>query len=170
MESLYAPWRNPYSQSNERSKEHGCSPQDCAFCVQLQADQDAQNFILKRTHHLAILFNRYPYNSGHLLIIPYQHVDSLDKLPVQARAELMELANASMLILQEIIAPHGFNMGLNTGKAAGAGMPSHLHLHVLPRWHGDTNFLPTLGATKTISVDLNGLYQLLLPKFQELTV
>ncbi len=170
MKSLYAPWRNPYSQSDERSKEHGYAPQDCVFCIQLKDNKDKEHFILKRGDNLTIMFNRYPYNAGHLLILSNDHVATLDKLSPQARAELMELTNKSLTILQEALQPHGFNVGLNIGKAAGAGMPSHLHMHILPRWNGDTNFLPTLGETKTISFDLHELYALLQPLFANISL
>lgn len=168
MKSLYAPWRSEYAQSEERSNPHGSPENECVFCLHLQDTNDASNYIIRRFKHNAVMLNRYPYNAGHLLIIPYTHTESLSTMAPQARLECMELANACTTILQQVMNPHGFNLGLNLGKAAGAGMPSHIHWHVLPRWRGDTNFLATLAETKTISIDLNDLYVRLKPLFEQL--
>jgi ATP adenylyltransferase len=169
MKSLYAPWRNPYSQSIEQPKADA-QPDACIFCTLLNDNQDQQHFILKRLTHTAIMFNRYPYNAGHLLIVPYNHVNSLASMSAAARAECMEAAQLCTAIIQDVMKPNGFNIGFNFGKAAGAGIPEHAHLHVLPRWTGDTNFLPTLGQTKTISMDLVDLYARLKPRFDAVSV
>ena len=168
MKSLYAPWRTTYAQHDERSNKDGPLENDCPFCQQMKTEDDARYFILKRCTYVYVVFNKFPYNSGHLLIIPYEHVDSLDKLSKEARIECMELANASILIVQDFLKTHGFNVGINMGKAAGAGLPSHLHMHLLPRWYGDTSFLPTISDTKAVSIDLHQLYAQLRPLFQKI--
>ncbi|HSW73887.1 MAG TPA: HIT domain-containing protein [Candidatus Limnocylindria bacterium] len=168
MKNLYAPWRSDYAQADERRNPDGSPEHACVFCHHAHDAKDEENLIVRRFEHTMVMFNRYPYNAGHLLIVPLTHVENLEKLPKQARVECIELANASMTILQQAMRPHGFNVGLNLGKAAGAGMPSHVHMHVLPRWYGDTNFLVTLDETKTISVDIFDLYKKLRPLFDEL--
>lgn len=165
MKHLYAPWRSSYSSSVARTKHEKALPKDCVFCVQFKAKNDAQNFILKRTKHNAIMLNRFPYNAGHLLIMPLAHHATLTKLSKPARTELMELLTKSSHIVQKELKADGVNIGLNIGKAAGAGIPSHLHFHVLPRWYGDTNFLPTLTDTKQISFDLHAMYEQLKKRF-----
>ena len=116
------------------------------------------------------MLNLYPYNGGHLLVLPLKHTDSLALLSHAIRSEIMEAVNYSIIILSEVVEAQGFNVGLNLARAAGAGIPSHVHFHVLPRWIGDTNFLVTLADTKQISVDLYALYTKLRPYFQELKI
>lgn len=168
MKSLYAPWRGEYAQADDRRNPEGNPEHACVFCQHIQDTHDEKHLILARFEHSVVMCNRYPYNAGHLLIVTRAHVDSLEKLSKQARTECMELANASMIILQGLMRPDGCNVGFNMGKAAGAGMPSHVHMHVLPRWYGDTNFLVTLDETKTISVDIGELYKKLQPLFKQL--
>lgn len=158
MKYIYAPWRNHYSDSTEQSQSKLSDESECPFCKSIQSNDDAGHFILKRGAHSYIMFNRYPYNAGHLLIIPYDHIAHLEHLSAQARAEMMELANEMTVLLQKVSKSHGFNIGFNLGKASGGSISEHLHMHVLPRWHGDTNFLLTLDDTKVVSVDIGELY------------
>lgn len=168
MKNLYCPWRSNYVKTALPEKKSDASAKKCPFCHEISAtpDHDAQNFILKRFKYNFVILNLYPYNAGHLLIIPYKHKRTLSQYSAKARAELIEIAALSSDLLQQQFGATGINIGLNLGKSAGAGIPSHLHLHVLPRWFGDTNFLPLLADTKTISFDLTKIYQDLLPKFQ----
>ena len=171
MKSLYAPWRSNYTESVEEAHNKEAHTDSCVFCTHIQhTNDDAKNFILKRGTYSCIMFNRYPYNAGHLLIVPNEHIGHLEHLAVPARAELMEFANASTLILKKVAHAQGFNIGLNIGTVAGGSIPTHLHMHVLPRWIGDTNFLPTLGETKVISFDLVKMYEDLKPHFDAITV
>lgn len=171
MKNLYCPWRSDYVKTALPEKKSGTSVKSCPFCYDSNLAtpvQDAQNFVLKRFKYNFVILNLYPYNAGHLLIIPYKHKKTLAQYNAKIRAELIEIATISSDILQKEFGATGINLGLNLGRAAGAGIPGHLHLHVLPRWVGDTNFLPLLAETKTISFDLNKIYRDLLPKFQEI--
>jgi ATP adenylyltransferase len=159
MHNLYAPWRSDYSQSTDKSKDESTGEQECIFCQQLAENSDTKNFILKRYTHCFVVLNKYPYNAGHALVIPYAHQKNLADLETVARTELMEVIASTTTLLQKELKAHGINIGLNLGKASGAGIPSHLHFHVLPRWMGDTNFLPTLANTKVVSLDLSQLFQ-----------
>ena len=170
MKMLYAPWRENYTTDDARGpKGEDKTPDDlCIFCDQLKQHKDDEYFILARYKHTYIILNRYPYNAGHLLILPLAHEDKLEQLSTQTRAELMELISKSSRILEQELGAKGINVGLNMGKAAGAGLPSHLHFHVLPRWIGDTNFLPTLGKVKTVSIDIETVFKKLKPHFKKL--
>ncbi|MEX0940350.1 MAG: HIT domain-containing protein [Candidatus Babeliales bacterium] len=170
MEILYAPWRNKYVHKVLRGKSEDTLKEDCVFCTQLATNNDEKHFIFKRFKHHAIMLNLYPYNAGHLLIVSLEHKNCLKDISKQARAELIELTHESIIILQNVLEAQGINVGLNLGKAGGAGIPSHLHQHVLPRWLGDTNFLPLLAQTKQISVDLQELYKKLKPHFEALQI
>ncbi len=167
MKDLYAPWRSPYSKSLSKSKQEAAQKNECVFCVQCKDTHDAKNFILKRYKHWIVLLNKYPYNAGHLLIVSFEHKKSLDQMPKAARAELLEITALAIPILEKKLETDGINVGLNLGKASGAGIPSHLHLHILPRWSVDTNFLPALADTKVISFDLKEMYALLEPAFKK---
>ncbi len=165
---MYAPWRSKYTTETAHTKKERISKNECVFCEQFQQKNDKKFFILKRLKHNAVLLNRFPYNAGHLLIIPFAHKATLNELSKAARTELMELVSDSSKIVRETLKADGVNIGLNVGKASGSSIPSHLHFHILPRWYGDTNFLPTLADTKQISVDLKDVYQTLKPKFNKL--
>jgi len=168
MKKLYAPWRSKYTESVIDTKKEDPQKSGCIFCTVVQDTNDAQCFVLARFEHVFVMLNKYPYNAGHLLIVPYIHTGPLDTLNTATLCQIIELAAKSTTILTKIINPEGFNIGCNLGKAAGAGIPFHIHMHLLPRWSGDTNFLPTLGQTKTISLNLAVLYNDLYPHFQNL--
>ena len=141
------------------------------FCDKIIIDDSApQDFILKKTKHAFVILNLYPYNGGHLLILPIQHVAHLEDLSKEIRAELMELMNASIVILKNVLQAQGVNAGMNLGRASGAGIPSHLHMHVVPRWVGDTSFITVIGNTKNVSVDLEKIYKNLKPSFEALEI
>ncbi len=165
MKFLYVPFRSKYVKgTGEKDKK------ECIFCKPLAENNDEKNFILARYKYNFVILNLYPYNAGHLMIVPFKHCAELKDLSKDERDELMELISKSCEILKKQLKCEGFNVGLNLGKAAGAGIPNHLHMHVLPRWLGDTNFLPTLCETKTISFDLHKIYSELKPKFNKIKI
>jgi len=168
MKCIFAPWRSSYAGSQDQSKKTDTTSAQCVFCSQLQENKDKENFIIKRFKHSFVILNRYPYNAGHLLILPIKHRGSLNELSKSERSELMEITNQSIILLQKSFQNDGVNVGLNLGKSAGAGIPSHLHIHILPRWQGDTNFMPTIAETKIISFDLKKVYEQLRLAFKKL--
>jgi ATP adenylyltransferase len=166
VDRLWTPWRYQYitGASDEKSGDDPSS--SCIFCsIQQDPAADERNFILHRAQYNFIILNLYPYTSGHLLIIPYQHTSELDAVPKEATDELMDLAKRAQTILREAYKPDGFNLGMNLGRSAGAGVAGHVHLHVLPRWTGDSNFMSTVGETRVLPEDLPTTYNKLRGKF-----
>lgn len=131
----------------------------CIFCHKIEAKDDAAEHIVARGTQCFVVLNRYPYNNGHLMVVPYAHVPSLEDLNAGTRAELMELVVRSLSALRTAYHPNGFNVGVNIGQAAGAGVADHVHLHVVPRWSGDTNYMSIIGNTRTIAEWLDETYQ-----------
>jgi len=158
MKKLWAPWRARYILG---PKEKGC-----LFCRVSQEDKDEENSVLWRGERGYVLLNLYPYNAGHLMIVPYRHQGILENLDVRESLELMQLAQLSVKALKESMRPQGFNLGINLGSFAGAGIEDHLHLHIVPRWRGDTNFMPVLASTKVISQALEETYRTLKAAFE----
>jgi ATP adenylyltransferase len=139
---------------------------DCIFCVAAKEPaDDAKNFVLHRGAQNFIILNLYPYISGHLMIAPNAHISEFDAAPKTTTDEMMDLAKRCQAALREIYRPDGFNMGMNLGRAAGAGVADHFHLHVMPRWDGDTNFMSTIGDTRVLPEDLETTFRKLKPKF-----
>jgi ATP adenylyltransferase len=162
VETLWSPWRNEYIASGGG----GSKPRRCVFCeIQEDPSKDQDNLVVYRGAHNYIVLNRYPYISGHLLLVPYAHIAELDAASKEITDELMDLTKRAQTILREVYQPSGFNMGMNLGTAAGAGIVDHFHIHFLPRWYGDTNFMTTVGATRVIPEDLATTYQKLRPRF-----
>lgn len=128
------------------------------MCDIFQSRKDKQHLVLKRGEFAALLINRYPYNNGHLMVAPYWHVDSIESLNDRERNEMMQLSSIACKALRKSLKPDGFNLGLNIGTAAGAGLKDHIHLHIVPRWEGDTNFMPVLGEVKIIPQPLDELW------------
>ena len=152
MNHLWSPWRMTYIEKHEKVE-------GCVFCnAQAKADS-AENLIALRGKLAYVILNRYPYASGHLMVIPFEHVSNLEELNAKTRAEMMELTSQCMSVLRKVYKPQGFNMGANIGEAAGAGMPGHVHIHIVPRWAGDTNFISTLGETRVLPESLEVTYQ-----------
>lgn len=145
-------------------KEEGC-----VFCKAQEMPDSAENLIAYRSERAYVILNRYPYTSGHLLVNPYQHVTTLEELDSDTRAEMMELASRCTTVLKSIYKPQGFNVGVNMGAAAGAGVPEHIHLHVVPRWSGDTTFMTTLGKTRVLPEELETTYERIKHGFQKRT-
>jgi ATP adenylyltransferase len=159
-EVVWAPWRMAYIMGE---KEAGC-----IFCDKPRQQRDAENHILWRGDTAFVMLNRYPYNNGHLMIVPQAHVASLTQLAPAQRDELFALTASCEGILQRAMQPHGFNIGLNLGAAAGAGIAAHLHVHVVPRWAGDTNYMSVVGDIRVIPQHLDETYQVLAAYFQTL--
>lgn len=158
MEYISAPWREDYVKAVFKMR-------GCIFCRALKRDDDRAAFILYRGNHNFIILNKFPYNPGHLMIAPYDHTASLEKTPAASSNELAELLKLSLHVLKKRYRPQGFNVGLNLGRSAGAGVVHHYHLHVIPRWQGDANFMPLVGQTKVMIEDLDSVYRNLLPLF-----
>jgi len=143
-------------------KEEGC-----VFCT-AQAKQDrAENLIAHRGERAYVILNRYPYTSGHLMVVPFEHKATLEELDAQTRAEMMELTVRCTTTLKTIYKPQGFNVGVNIGEAAGAGVKEHVHIHIVPRWKGDTNFMSTVGETRVLPEELEKTYQRVKNEFQK---
>jgi ATP adenylyltransferase len=164
LDRLWSPWR--YDYINSGGKKDSETPA-CVFCA-LIADApelDQKNYVLHRAAHNFIVLNIFPYISGHLLVVPYTHLADLDAAPKEVTDELMDLTKRCQTALRETYSPQGFNLGMNFGRAAGAGVADHFHLHIMPRWIGDTNFMTTVGETRVHPEDLDTTYRKLHEKF-----
>jgi len=162
MENLWAPWRMAFIEPKTPPKL------GCIFCSQPAEHRDPEHHILHRGEHCFMMLNLYPYNNGHLMIAPYGHVGSLELLDAVTLGELMAQAQLALRALGRTMNPDGFNMGINQGKAAGAGFADHIHYHIVPRWHGDTNFMPVLADIRVIPEHLDTTYQKLLGALKEI--
>ena len=145
-ERLWAPWRLEYIK--------GPSPEECIFCAKPESGDDRAAHIVRRGERCFAMLNAYPYNNGHLMVSPYEHVPSIEDLPEPTLLELMTLTQRALAALRDVYGPEGFNIGINQGKVAGAGMEDHVHLHVVPRWGADTNFMPVIGDTRVLPQSL----------------
>ncbi len=157
MDKLWAPWRLSYIAAAKPPT--GADP--CFICQGLAEDDDRRNLIALRTPRSVVVLNRFPYNNGHLLVAPRTHRGNLAELDDADLLEIMQTVKRMTALLDELLHPDGHNIGLNLGRAAGAGLPGHLHWHIVPRWNGDTNFMPVLGDTKIISQSLEAFYDCL---------
>jgi ATP adenylyltransferase len=161
LQRLWSPWRSQYIASGVDSYGKGC-----VFCsIAVDPDSDASHFVLHRGQHAFVLLNLYPYITGHLMVVPYLHTSEFDSVPKEITDEMMDLAKRSQSALRGVYSPSGFNLGMNLGSAAGAGIADHIHIHVLPRWAGDTNFMTTVGESRVIPEALDVTYQKLLQHF-----
>ena len=150
---MWAPWRMKYILHNIKSKK-------CFLCRSArEKKQDRKNYVLLRGTYCFVVLNIFPYNNGHLMVAPYRHVGDMEKLRDEEMKELMTLSVNAIRILKKALKPDGFNLGINLGKVSGAGLASHLHFHIVPRWQGDTNFMPVLGNIKIISQYLKETYK-----------
>jgi ATP adenylyltransferase len=155
VETLWSPWRYEYITSSSSETPSG----GCVFCeIKNSPERDESNFVLHRASHNYIVLNIYPYISGHLLVVPFEHVADLDAAAKETTDELMDLTKRCQTVLREVYRPAGLNIGINQGRAAGAGIVDHVHIHILPRWVGDTNFMSTIGNTRVIPEDLPTTY------------
>lgn len=153
MQQLWAPWRMSYI------GDSGGNNQGCVFCTKAAQDEDEKNLIVVRGSRCFVMLNLYPYNNGHLMVVPIEHQPSINNLAVETLTELMTLAQKSLTALTAAMHPQGFNLGINQGDAAGAGIADHMHLHIVPRWSGDTNFMPVLADVKVMPDYLHHTYE-----------
>jgi ATP adenylyltransferase len=160
MEYIATPWREEYVKKLIKMK-------GCIFCKALKKKNDKQSFILYRGIHNFVLLNKYPYTPGHLMIAPYKHLNSIELAEKEATDEMTELLKKCLSLLRKQYNPQGFNTGMNIGQCAGAGVADHYHLHIIPRWAGDSNFMPLIGKTKVVLEDLYTSYDKLLRYFEK---
>jgi ATP adenylyltransferase len=158
MDHLWTPWRSKYV-----SKE--TPPGQCIFCAALASENDDEHLLLHRAEYNFVILNRFPYSSGHLMVAPNVHVSRLTEIEEGAAQEMMRLARAAESILEDVYRPQGINFGMNIGEAAGAGIASHIHLHVLPRWTGDANFMTTVGHVRVMPESLEDTFGKLRGRF-----
>jgi ATP adenylyltransferase len=155
MDQLWAPWRLSYV----AAPKPPFSDEPCFICRGLASDEDRTNLIALRTPYSVVVLNRFPYNNGHLLVAPRAHKASLDVLDAAEMLDTQETLRRMVSALDKLFKPDGYNVGLNLGRAAGAGLPGHLHWHIVPRWYGDTNFMPVLSDTRVIVQSLDSLWE-----------
>ena len=161
MDRLWTPWRMPYLVGDKQTE-------GCVFCQKVRSDDDRAAHVLMRGRHGFVTLNLYPYNNGHLLVLPYAHVPSVEDLPPETLTELMLLVNHSLTVLRFAFHPHGFNLGVNLGKVAGAGIDDHVHIHIVPRWEADTNFMPIIAKTRVIPEWIDDTYERLAKAWRKL--
>jgi len=159
MNHIWSPWRMEYIESNKA--------EGCIFCSAQEKEDSAENLIAFRGEHAYIILNRYPYTSGHLMVVPLAHKANLEELDPPTRAEMMELTTRCITVLRKVYNPQAFNIGANIGESAGAGVKEHVHMHIVPRWQGDTNFISILGETRVLPESLERTYQRLKRGFLE---
>lgn len=162
MDHLWTPWRMTYLRGDEPM------PEDCLFCVK-PLEEDTEAHILHRGRLCYVILNRFPYSNGHLMVVPYVHVPSLEDVEAEILAELMGLAQLSLRVLREAYDPGGFNLGMNIGEVAGAGVADHVHLHIVPRWGGDTSYMTIVGQTRVIPEWLDQTYERLRALFERMS-
>lgn len=164
MEVKFTPWRMNYIKGSAEAKTEGC-----VLCALHQANpaQDKENLVLCRGEDCYVVMNLYPYNTGHLMVVPYEHIADLPGMNGATAQELFELTRRCVALLEAEYQPHGFNLGMNLGRTAGAGIDEHLHMHIVPRWSGDTNYMPIIGCTKLIPEALEQTYARLRSRFAQ---
>jgi ATP adenylyltransferase len=160
MDFLWSPWRYDYLASGAKK------PETCVFCIGDDLSRDAERLVVYRGVHNFIILNLFPYTSGHVMVAPYEHLNTLALARTEQMSEMMQLAKRLLGALQKLYAPEGFNIGMNLGQAAGAGIREHFHLHVVPRWTGDSNFTTVISETRVLPEELSRTYQ----RLKEVTV
>ncbi len=157
MERLFSPWRSEYIGSFSKRRKN--KDESCLFCSAAENKNDSRNLILLRGRYCFAMMNLYPYNSGHVLVVPYTHTSDFSKLSTKEYADVMAVSALVMEAVDKTMQPQGFNFGANLGRVAGAGIDQHIHFHIVPRWNGDTNFMPTLADTKLVSESIQATYK-----------
>jgi ATP adenylyltransferase len=165
MERLFSPWRSRYIESFKTPSD---TKDECVFCSALSVSEDKDRLVIYRSTHAFVIMNLYPYNSGHMMIVPNRHTSDFSSLTSEELADSMKLLQTAQTALSELVHPHGFNLGMNLGKAGGAGIEDHLHWHIVPRWNGDTNFMPILADIKLVSEDMEKQWESLSSIFRKL--
>ena len=166
MKNLWSPWRSKYIESFKDEQTDG----KCIFCEAIDKDiNDMNNLLVHKSKNTIVIMNLYPYNNGHLMIVPKRHISSIEQLNSDESHEMMDEIILAEKVLQKIYSAQGFNVGANLGRAGGAGIEKHIHFHIVPRWNGDTNFMPTIGEVKVISQDLAETKKNLLAGYEELS-
>jgi ATP adenylyltransferase len=160
MKTIHAPWRIDYIL--------GPKPDSCVFCLPETTEEDEQRCVLHRAEHCFVIMNIYPYSNGHLMVTPYRHVSNITELTVPELHEVMGYVQKCAFILQQAFKPHGINIGMNIGEAAGAGIKEHLHMHLVPRWNGDHSFMAVMAETSVLPEHLRSTYERLKPYFENL--
>ncbi len=161
VDILWAPWRMEYVQRVDTKDDV------CIFCEKPKQETDRENLILYRGKTVFVILNKYPYNNGHLMVVPYGHTSDIAALEDRAALEMWQLTNKCKAVLSKAFHPDGYNIGMNIGRTAGAGIDQHIHMHIVPRWNGDTNFMPIVGQTKVVSQALMETYDALAPHFRD---
>jgi len=159
MDRLFSPWRSKYIETFKGSGDKEKS--ECVFCSAMKANEDKDRLVIYRGKLAFVIMNLYPYNSGHMMVVPKRHTAEFASLTPEELAECMKLLQDAQIALEELSHPHGFNIGMNLGKAGGAGIDDHLHWHIVPRWNGDTNFMPVLADIKMVSEDMERQWETL---------
>jgi ATP adenylyltransferase len=153
---IWAPWRLAYVSDAAKDIE-----EECIFCAKPAQDDDEGNLIVHRGERAYVILNLYPYTNGHLMVAPYEHIGAIQEISAETTAEMMELAQTAIRRLEDIYSPHGYNVGFNQGRIAGAGVEHHIHMHVVPRWSGDNNFMPVIADTKVMPQSIEQSYEAL---------
>ncbi len=165
MERLWSPWRSMYIDSMKEKKDD----ESCVFCNAVEEESDnTDSLVVFRRNNIFIVLNLYPYNNGHLMVVPNRHISDLSEITTEEFAEITSQITLATEALKKLYSPHGFNIGANIGKAAGAGIDTHIHFHIVPRWNGDTNFMPVIGEAKIISHELIETKKNLIKSIEEL--
>lgn len=162
MEHLWSPWRSSYIASHSEHRNSGCF-----LCEAASQEPSRENLVVYVTETVVVLLNAFPYNAGHLLIAPREHIGDIDRVAPDVAQDIMVMVQRSSRILKHVLAPHGINIGANIGASAGAGVPDHLHVHLVPRWSGDTNFMPVLADVKVVSASMDDLFAKFTAAFAE---
>ncbi|ARM75859.1 HIT family protein [Acidianus manzaensis] len=165
MEYLWAPWRSAYVSDTSKNSKRSSS---CIFCDFIKQDNDKENLVVYRGKYSFVILNRFPYNPGHIMIVPYRHVSTLELLTNDEASEIFKLMKISLKAIRYIYSPDGFNVGINIGRVAGAGIESHVHVHIVPRWNGDANFMPIIANTKVLPESLEDTYNKLKAEIQKI--
>ena len=163
MERMWRPWRMDYVGNIESFRDEGC-----IFCTKAAAGDDRESLILHRGETVYAIMNLFPYNTGHVMVTPYRHLGDLEKLEEEELQELMGMTTLLIRVIKKEMQPQGFNLGINLGKAAGAGYDEHVHMHIVPRWQGDTNFMPVVGESKVMPENIADTYSRLLARLKDL--
>jgi ATP adenylyltransferase len=159
MDYLWTPWRYAYVSTAERAS-------GCVFCEAAKGSDDSKSLVVYRGEHCFVILNAYPYTPGHVMVVPYAHLDELRKLPPEAANEMIALSQRMESLLRQLYAPDGINLGMNIGKAAGAGIAGHIHMHVLPRWVADSNFMTVVGETRVLPETLQETWKRMTATFK----